>query len=176
MLTEPLAMAAKETLEYIHKGEKVFKLDIAGSEQIVLLRDLQFDHLGTDIVHADFSRVDATERVSTTVHVNLVGDAEGLRTAGAVLMHPVTELQLECLLTNMPDEIEVDISSLQAGESITAGDITLPLPTMVLESDPAAVLAQIIVQSAEETDAEATTVEGGAAEPEVITEKKAEDE
>ncbi|MEO0715353.1 MAG: 50S ribosomal protein L25 [Planctomycetota bacterium] len=173
---ESLALPAKETLEHIHKGDKLFKLDLSGKEQFVLLTDLQFDHLGTNIVHADFARVDPTERVSTTVRVELIGDAVGLKTTGAILMHPATELAIECLVTNMPESIEVDVSALEAGDSISAGDVTLPLPTMVLESDPSTVLAQIVVQAEVSTDAEAETVSGDAAQPEVITEKKAEDD
>ena len=67
-------------------------------------------------------------------------------------------------------------AALDAGASISAADVTLPLPTMALESDPSTVLAQIVVQAEVSTDAEAETVSGDAAQPEVITEKKAEDD
>src|SRR5690606_11310022 len=67
---EPVALSvdAKQAVTHIHKGEKVFRLNLAGenAEQTVLLRDVQFDHLGTRIVHCDFARVDLDERVSST--------------------------------------------------------------------------------------------------------------
>src|SRR5262245_7919918 len=70
-----VAVDTRETLHHIHKGEKVFKLDLAGAsekEQMILLKDLQFDYLGTHIVHADFARVDLNERVHTRVAIHLI--------------------------------------------------------------------------------------------------------
>jgi large subunit ribosomal protein L25 len=130
----PIAVDAKEALSHIHRGEKVFKIALDGATgpdagQIVLLKELQFDYLGTNIVHADFARVDLTERVRTRVPVRLIGEAKGLKEAGAILMHPVGELEIECRVTDMPDALEVDISGLQVGQSITAGQVRLPRPT-----------------------------------------------
>lgn len=174
---EPLTMPAKTTLEHIHKGEKFFRLKMNGSEQFILLREVQFDHLGTNIVHADFSRVDANERVRVTIPIRRVGEAEGLKTAGAVLMHPVNEIEIECLVTNMPEAIEVDISSLKVGGTITASDVQLPLSSMKLLSDPAGVIAHIVAHSHEQLSAEAQTVSGESpAQPEVIRARKEEDE
>jgi large subunit ribosomal protein L25 len=175
----PMAVTvdAKETIRLLRKGEKIFQLRLEGVDtpQNVLVKELQFDHLGTDVVHADFARVDLEERVDVRVPVHLVGEARGLKKVGSILMHPTNEVEIECKLANMPSFIEVDISELDANEAIHAGDITLPLPTMVLRTDPASVIAQIVIQAEEAETDEETTVEG-AAEPEVITEKKEEDE
>ena len=168
---QPLTLDAKETLSHIHKGEKVFELNIEdGGKETVLVRDLQFDHLGTAVIHADLARVDLNERVHTHAHVRLVGDAKGLKTAGAILMHPVSELEIECLVTNIPDHVEVDISELAVGDVIYVKDVTLPKPTMKMLSDEDGVVATIVVQGHVETDEESQA--GGAASPEVITEKK----
>ena len=173
---EPLTMPAKETLEHIHKGEKLFRLALNGAEQFVLLRDVQFDHLGTNIVHADFSRVDPNERVHVKLPVHLIGEAVGLKIAGAILIHPVMQLDVECMVSNIAEFIEVDISGLEAGGTIYASQITLPNASMKLLSDPQGVVAHIVVQVAVDTSAEASTVGGaGGAQPEVIREKKAEE-
>lgn len=175
---EPVSVTldAHEAGLHILRGEKVFnlKFDEGGTEQ-VLLKDIQYDHLGTNVVHVDFARVDLNERVTTHAHIVYVGDAPGLKKAGAIMMHPHTELELECVVTNIPDEIEVDVSHLEAGEVIKAGDITLPKDTMVLLTDPNTIVAQIQIQAqADDTTGEAGEVEGGAS-PEVIKEKKEED-
>lgn len=167
---------ARDALTHIHKGEKVFQFQLDGDAQkdLLLLKDLQYDYLGAGIVHADFARVNLDERVTTRVHIRLVGEAAGLKEAGTVLIHPATEIEIECALRNMPDELEVDISALELGDSITAADVKLPLESMKLLSDPETTLAHITHAKSIATDEE-TTVEGGA-EPEVLTEKKPEDD
>src|SRR5689334_12008780 len=62
----PVSIDSKEAMSHIHKGEKVFRLQMDGKKepQIVLLKEVQFDHLGTNVVHADFARVSLTDRVT----------------------------------------------------------------------------------------------------------------
>lgn len=171
---DPVAVTldAKEAITMIHKGEKVYTLDIEGGKpETVLLRELQFDYLGSNIVHCDLSRVDLTDRVSISVAIHLVGEAVGLKKAGTILMQSATEIDLECTVTNLPEFIEVDISDLDVGDVLHAGDVTLPKETMVLLSDSNAVLASITVRHIEESTDESDDVTAAAA-PEVITEKK----
>ncbi|HYE01920.1 MAG TPA: 50S ribosomal protein L25 [Phycisphaerales bacterium] len=170
----PINVPAKETLTRIHRGEKVFQMSLPGEAAgLVLLKELQFDHLGTNIVHADFARVDLNERVHTRVHVTLTGEAPGLKTAGAILMHPTSELDIECLVTELPEHVEVSVAGLEVGQVIAAGDVTLPGAGMRLLTDPHAIVAQIVIQK-EVLPAEATAVAADAAQPEVITAKKEE--
>jgi large subunit ribosomal protein L25 len=159
------------------KGEKVFRLDMPGTKnmdegQMVLLRELQYDYLGTNVVHADLTRVSLTDRVHTSVAIHLVGEAIGLKTAGAILMHPVGALEIECAVQDIPDFIEVSVATLDVGMGISAADVKLPIANMKLITDKHAMVAQIVVQ-AEVATAEAGAVDGAAA-PEVLTAKKAE--
>jgi large subunit ribosomal protein L25 len=170
-----IAMNAKQAMDLITKGEKVFRLDFAGGKgekgQMVLLKDLQFDYLGTNVVHADFSRVDLNERVVTRVPVHLIGEAIGLKQVGAIMMHPTNEIEVECMVLEIPDYVEVSISELVEGKAITAADIKLPSASMKLKTDSHAIIAQILIQ-VEAPAAEATAAVAGAAEPEVLTAKK----
>ncbi len=174
---EPVTVTldAKEAVRHIARGEKVFSLDIEGDRQFVLLKDLGYDYLGTNVIHADFARVDLNERVDTRAHLKFVGEPVGLKKAGAVMMHPVTELAVNCLVTNLPDVIEVDVSGLDVGQAIHAGEIALPVKTMKLLTDPETVVVQVIMKSASEETGEAATIDG-AAQPEVLTEKKKDDQ
>jgi large subunit ribosomal protein L25 len=171
----PVAFDANETISHIRKGEKVFRIEMDGSSGTALLRDLQFDYLGSNIIHADFARVDLNERVHSSVRVRLIGDAVGLKQAGAILMHPVTEIDVECVLAELPDFIEVDVADLDAGHAIYVRDVQLPSDSMKLLSDPNGVVAQIVIQAAAKT-AEEEAAPTEAAQPEVITEKKEEKE
>lgn len=176
----PMAITinAHEALRHFHHGLKVFKLDLEGGsrgEHYVLLRDLQFDHLGTNPVHCDFSRVDLNERVETHVPIHLVGDAKGLKSVGTILMHPLEFLEIECLLTNLPDAIEVDVTELDVGHIIHAKDIKLPLDSMKLLSDPNAIVAQIVSHTGHAAEGEATEVAAAPAEPELVGRKPKEE-
>ncbi|MBL8761079.1 MAG: 50S ribosomal protein L25 [Phycisphaerae bacterium] len=176
---EPLSLSvdARETKRHINKGEKIYRMDLPGvfDKQMVLLKDVQFDYLGTEIVHADFARVSATDRVRTRVPIHLVGEAPGLKQAGAILMHPTNEVVVECVVTELPEFIEVSLNTLDVGHAITAGEITLPGKGMKMITDKHSILAQVIIQQ-EIVVGEATAAEGGPAEPEVITAKKVEGE
>lgn len=172
----PVSLDARDAVSHISKGEKVFAMHIGSEKQFVLLKDLGYDYLGTNIIHADFARVDLNERVVTRAHLKFVGEPIGLKKAGAVLMHPVNEISLSCLVTNIPDQIEVDVSALDVGGIIHAGEIQLPVSSMTLLTDADTVVVQVIVIKAEEeATAEAATIEGVAA-PVVTTEKKKDDE
>jgi large subunit ribosomal protein L25 len=178
---DPLAIVVDthQTMGLINKGEKVFRLDFPGhseadEKQMVLLKDVQFDYMGSKVVHCDFARVDLNERIHTKVHINLVGEAIGLKIAGNLLMHPVTEIEIECRVADIPGHIDVDISALELGQVITTGDVKLPKADMKLISDTHGAVAQIVM-GVELKVAEATTVAAeGAASPEVLTAKKEE--
>ncbi len=173
-----IAVDAKETITCLARGEKVFQIQFKGeaTAQVVLVKELQFDHLGTNVVHADFARVDLEERVAVRVPIHLVGEAIGLKSVGTVLMHPTNEIEIECKVANLPDYLEVNIAGLEAGGSLHARDIPLPLPTMKLLSDPGLIVAQIVSTHLQggETPAEAVQV-AGQSQPEVITERKHEE-
>ncbi len=175
---EPLALFvdAKETIKHLEKGEKVFGINIEGEkgEQTVLLRDLQFDYLGTNIIHADLALVDLNEQVEVSVHVKLVGDAVGLSKANTVLLHPHTEVDIRCTVATLPEELRLDISGLDVGESLHASEVELPEGVEML-SDADLVLATIHETKEEEASAEAGEADGDAA-PERIGEKKGEEE
>lgn len=175
---EPVSITlnAHEAIGHISKGEKVFELDIEGAKQHVLLKDLGYDYLGTNIIHADFARVDLNERVHTNAHLRFVGEAKGLKTSGAIMMHPATELELDVLVSNIPDHIDVDVSEMEVGDIIHASDVKLPLESMKLLSDPDAIVAQIVLKAVQEEEGEAGEVGAEGAQPEVITEKKEESE
>lgn len=163
-----------ETMLHLQKGDKLFELDIDGAKQYVLLKDLGYDYLGSNIIHADFARVSLDERVDTKASLSFVGEAKGLKTSGAIMMHPTTDVELNVLITNLPDSIEVDVSDMDVGDVLHASDVKLPLETMKLLTDPGTIIAQIMLKAQQEDDAEAGEVSADGASPEVIGEKPAE--
>lgn len=171
----PLSLDAKQALRHFHLGEKVFSINLEGEakSQTVMIKDLQFDYLGTNVIHVDLSRVDLNEEIDANVPVRLVGEAAGLKHAGSILTHPSTEIHVRCTVATLPDHVEISIADLEVGQTLHAREILLP-PGVTLLSDPEASVASITITKVQEEpeEGEAAAVEDQEAEPEVITEKK----
>ncbi len=94
-------------------------------EETALLRDVQFDPLGIDVLHLDLLRVNLKEAVEVTVPVRLHGDAPGTR-EGGMLLENLHEVQVRCSAGSIPEELVLNVSELHMGQSMTAGDLELP--------------------------------------------------
>lgn len=163
----------------LEHGLHVIKLDLGGNVQPCQFKAAQYDHLGSTLVHVDLVRVDLTERVNVTVQLEFRGKPMGAE-AGGVFQHEIAELEIECVVAEIPESIRVDISGLDLDEVIHAKDIALP-ESVTVTGDPESVIGVVRLPavSAEPTPAEGA-VEGeegaAAAEPEVIAKGKPEDE
>jgi large subunit ribosomal protein L25 len=171
--SDPVSVSvdAKETLTALRHGARVVNVAVDGQgSETCLIKELQFGFLGDDVIHIDFARVDLNEEVEVKVHLRFVGHPEAAKKPGAVLTHPITDLEVVCKVKDIPEEIKVDISKME--ELVEVKDIKLPEGVRT-NVDPEAIVAQITFV-AEEVIAtpEAAEVAAGAAEPEVITEKK----
>lgn len=165
-----VAIGKHQITEIIHENHQLVELDIAGDRESCLIKDLQWDYLGDNIIHVDLTRVDLGEEVEVEVAVELTGEPAALNEEGAILDHPVTEVTIACRADSIPESISHDIEELTLENAATAGDLVLP-SGVKLVTDAETVIAQIqIVQ--ELPDEEETATDGD--EPEVIG--KAEDE
>jgi large subunit ribosomal protein L25 len=142
-----------------------------GVNESALIRELQWDTFGTTVLHVDFTRVSADERIEVQVSVELRGAAPGVNDGG-VVEHLLHEVTIECLATAIPDRIQVKINNLNKGDEITVGQLEVPPGVNVL-TDPEAIVVQC-VEAAIAPEAEALLAE--AAEPEVIGRKAEEEE
>src|SRR5207248_279513 len=105
------------------------------------IAELQWDHLGKDVLHADFKRVSADERITVPVRIEIRGIAPGV-TAGGVLEQPLHTINVECLAIAVPDSIRVNISELQLDGTIHVRELNLPPDAKALD-DPDAVVIHI---------------------------------
>jgi large subunit ribosomal protein L25 len=142
-----------------------------GVNESALLRELQWDVYGIEVLHVDFARVSADERIEVQVSVELRGTAPGVN-EGGVIEHLLHEVTVECLATAIPDRIQVRINQLNKDQSITVAQLEVPAGVTIL-TDPEAIVVQC-VEAAKEPEAEA--VVGEAVEPEVIGRKAEEGE
>lgn len=142
----------KEIHHHLHNNTHLLNAQLDGNSEPVLIRDVQWDHLGTTLIHIDLARVDLTERVTVEVPLQIVGDAPGLNEDGAILEHPVTQLEIEALVTEIPDAIIIDVSSLNVGDAITVADLKLP-GNVTTALDPETVVAAVtVVEEVTETE------------------------
>jgi large subunit ribosomal protein L25 len=150
---------------------RVLNLQLDGKTETVLVRDLQWDHLGRVLLHVDFARVSASDRVRVTVPVELRNSPKA--TGGGVLDQPLHTLHVECSPTQIPEAIRIDITNLTLGAPIHVHELPLPEGVKVLEAREL-VVVQLKLPGAEPVVA--APVEPGTG-PEVIKkEKKTEDE
>ncbi|HOV77224.1 MAG TPA: 50S ribosomal protein L25, partial [Sedimentisphaerales bacterium] len=107
---EPVAISvnAHDFLEGIHHGHRLVDITINGTTEKMLVKELQFDHLGRDIVHVDLMRVDVTEMITVDVPVEIKGIAKGT-SEGGVVESNTDHLEIECLAINIPEKITVII-------------------------------------------------------------------
>lgn len=143
---------------------RTFEIDLDGKKETVLIRELQWDHLGKEMYHVDLWRVDAAERVKVLVPVELRGIPK--TTGGGVLDQPFHQLHIECLALAIPEAVRVDINNLTLGAPVHVRDLTLPEGVKVLEPGEA-VVVQLKLPGMEPEAVETT-----GAEPEVLTAKK----
>lgn len=171
---EPLhvSLDRKELVDLLHTRARLLEAQVDTQKQPVLVKEVQWDHLGTDLIHLDLTRVDLTEKVTVKVPLQFAGDAEGLKEEGAILERPVTELEVECVVTEIPDQIKVDVSALKVGDALTVKDIKLP-EGVVSKLDPETVVATISI--VQEEVVEVVPTAEGAAEPEIIGKKAGEE-
>lgn len=161
-----VTLAGDELAAALRHHARTVQLVIAGKSETVLIQEVQHDHLGSTILHVDFRRVSADERVRTTVEIELRGIAPGTM-SGGVLDQPLHKIHIECPALSIPESIRVKIDSLLLGQSIHVKELDFPAGVKALE-DP----EQIVVQVKQQVAMVEPTAEPGANEPEVITKKK----
>ena len=106
----------------------VLDMELAGKEHKVLLRDVQMHPFKQLILHIDFQRVDANTKLHMKVPLHFSGDelSPAVKTDGCIANHVVTEIEVLCLPTDLPEFIAVDLSGLKKGKSLHLADIVLP--------------------------------------------------
>ncbi|MDD2680170.1 MAG: 50S ribosomal protein L25 [Candidatus Omnitrophica bacterium] len=135
-----------------------------------LIKEIQHDPVHGEIIHVDFNQISLTKEIKVNIPVVAKGEPIGVKQEGGSLEHILWEIEVECLPTNIPKDIEIDVTQLKMGESIHVKDIVVPQGVKVL-NDPGAIVLSVAAPMKEEVPVEA--VEGEAAqEPEVIKEKK----
>jgi large subunit ribosomal protein L25 len=179
---EPMAVAVspKEIGAVLRSasGENtLFDLELGGSRRKVILKEYQVEPIKGKLLHADFYEVALDKVLEVKVHVELTGTPVGVKVQGGILDFVTRELEIECLPTDIPDKIALDVSGLELGKHIRVSDLQISDKVTML-TDPEVVIVHVVAPRAEEVVAPVEGAEAAAAgtEPEVIKKGKVEGE
>ena len=156
----------------------IFKVKLPTGEQSAMLKDWQVDPLLGTLLHVDLLRVAMDVRMRVMVPVHTFGEPQGVKLQGGIFEMVTREVEIECLPSDIPGEIRVDISELMIGKHLRVGDLPIDTAKIKLVTDPQRVVAHVVaLRAEEEKPAEAAAAEAAApAEPEVIKKGKKEAE
>lgn len=160
----PIKIPEREILSLIAHGGHIFKLT-GDLKDDVMIKDVQWNAFGTEVLHLDFLRIRADEVVELEIQIELVGEAPGTHSGGVVRQF-LHEVEIQCPANAVPDRLELSINELELGQALTAADIPLPEGAkLVTDPDTTVVTCEEPTEMPEE---EAEGELGAAAEPEVI--------
>jgi large subunit ribosomal protein L25 len=171
--TVSVTVSGDDLSSALRHGARVVDLKLDGAVETAQIVELQWDHLGREILHADFKRVSRDEKLHIQVRIELRGIAPGVA-AGGVVDQPMHTLEVECLAIAIPDSIRVNIGELQLDQAIHVKDVKAPEGVTIL-TDPEAIVVQVAAKEEAPEAAPAAEVEAGSAEPEVIGRAKEEE-
>ena len=145
-------------------------------QRLALVQEVQHHPLHGDVLHVDFHEVSPTEKVIVQVPVETVGEAVGVTTGGGVLEHVLFKLRVRGLPKDLPEQIVIDVSSLELGRAIHIGEIKVA-PGLEIVGDKSIPVVAVAMPRTEEEEAAAAEAEPVAAgDVEMIKEKKEEGE
>jgi large subunit ribosomal protein L25 len=142
--SKPVMVSSADLIKTIRSVGRngVISLNIDGATQDVVLSDYQEDFIKKEIIHADFLAVDKSSKITVSVRLALTGEAAGVKDGG-VLQQPVHELSITATPSEIPQQIEMDVTSLQVGETLTIADL-LYQGTFTINHEADEVIASIL--------------------------------
>ncbi len=162
-----------------HFGEHMLmNLEVSGDKPVkVLMKETQYHPVSGKIIHVDFNEILMTRKLRVEVPIKLVGEPEGVTQQGGILEHILRAIEIECLPKDILNHVDLDVSKLLIGHSLSIAEIHLdPAKYTVISSPDLAVAAVSAPKVEEEVVVPEAAVEGAIEEPEVLREKKVEGE
>ena len=179
----PVAVDPKEVMRILHSesgANTLITLKLEGAESRVMVKEYQLDPITHKLLHADFFELAMDRAITVTVPIAVRGEAAGVKQQGGLLDFVTREIQVQCLPTDIPSQIDVDVSELMLHQAIRLRDLPQS-PKWKPLNDPDTMIVHVVVPKAEEAaaatpEAEAAAAAVAPAEPEVIKKGKVEKE
>jgi len=169
----PISISREHVWEMIKKTTHLAELNLGGTIEMALVRDVQWDHLGKEILHLDFTRVSADESIETDVRLDIRGIAPGIA-EGGVLEQLVHTIRVTCRAMAIPEALRIDVSNLHLDQALHVRDLTGLPEGVTIDADPDQLLLHVTSRAA---SAEPVAGEGESlTQPEVIKPERKEKE
>ena len=149
-----------------HGRNAIISLSAGDASQSTIIKDIQYHPVRGEMLHVDFHRIDLARKIVVEVPIHATGSAVGVRISEGILEQMLHELEVECLPTDIPDHIEIDVSDLDIGDSLHVSDIVLDGDDLSIVTDidrtmfAVAAPALVIEEEEEVEDEEGMVAEG----------------
>ena len=175
-----VAVDPKAVLRILHSesgANTLINLKVDGSEARVMVKEYQLDPITHQLLHADFYQLAMDKAITVTVPIALKGEPRGVKQQGGLLDFVTREIEVQCLPTDIPEHIDIDVSEMMLNQSIRVRDLAQN-PKWKAVTDGDTMLVHVVIPKAEESAAATTEAAAAApatAEPEVIKKGKTEE-
>lgn len=143
-----LILDSKNLYHALHSGHHIFEVDLEGDTQYVMIKEIQYHPVNESVLHVDLMRVRRDVKMTISVPIHLEGEAEGVN-EGGILSQIITSLDIECLPTDVPEFIAVDVTEMEMNSSKSVADITVSGDITII-TDEEQVIATIAPPKEEE--------------------------
>ena len=133
----------------LQSGQRIFEIDQDGEAQYTMIKEIQYHPVTDDVVHIDLMRVRRSEKITISVPIVLVGDANGIK-EGGVLSQTINQIEISCYPTDVPDQIELNIEDMEMNTSKSVADIQLENDDIEIISSGEINIASVHPPAAEE--------------------------
>ncbi len=151
----------------------LISLEIGGEKsgnRTTLIKGIQHNPFTGEVIHIDFNEVSLTEKITTHIPIVIVGTSKGEK-EGGIVDHPLREIEISCLPTDLPEEVEVDISNLGLHDSVHVRDLDMGEKISVHNDEGLSIVSIVVPRIVEEPVKEVLEEEVEAEEPEVVGKK-----
>ncbi len=171
---EAVSLARHDVEVALGHGARTLQVELGGEAKQYLIKDVQYDHLDHEPIHLDLARVDVNERVTVRVGIELRGVPNGVSEGGVLDQH-MADIEVECLVTEIPDTLHPFVTDLGLEDSLLVKDLELP-PGVESLADPDERVATVRALMAAAEPEPTEEVEESTEEPERIGRVRKEEE
>ena len=133
----------------IKSDQRIYEVEIDSESQYVMIKEAQYHPITDEIIHVDFMRVRRSEKMTISVPITLVGKPAGV-TEGGILSQSMTQIEISCFPTNVPESIEVNVDHLDINSSVSVGDVKVDDEDIEIISASDLSIASVIPPAVEE--------------------------
>ena len=154
----PFIVTQKTLREALKSDSQVYKINVGSKTRDVIIKSIQYHPITEKMIHIDLYGVDMDTKVTVKVPIVIIGQSVGVREEGGVLNQSMTEVDIECLPQDIPQNIEVDISDLAIGDTLRLENIKIS-DNLELVGDLEMLIASVVAPAKQE-EVEDSEVEG----------------